>query len=84
MPSFYDFLNNSEGLIEILNLSIGDARMYLAVEALLEDSKQQNVPEKKFSLYFFNAFFLENKNSNMRRTRLIYYQSAQIKRKTIN
>ncbi|RNA25698.1 subfamily C member 14, partial [Brachionus plicatilis] len=42
VPSFYDFLNNSEGLIEILNLSIGDSRMYLAVEALLEDAKQQN------------------------------------------
>lgn len=48
VPSFYEFLNNSEGLIEILNLSIGDSRMYLAVEALLEDAKQQNVFKRIF------------------------------------
>ncbi|CAF0915842.1 unnamed protein product [Brachionus calyciflorus] len=78
VPSFYDFLGNSEGLIEILNLSIGDSRMYLAIESLLEDAKRQNKTKVQIcedlgsfitNLLKLNARQLLNKKSKKKNSR---------------
>ena len=56
IPSFYDFLPDSHGLIDILILSIGDPRIYQAILNMLYDLRKQNV-NTKFT--YFNLYIVK-------------------------
>ena len=56
IPSFYDFLPDNHGLIDILILSIGDPRIYQAILNMLYDLRKQNV-NTKFT--YFNLYIVE-------------------------
>lgn len=47
------------GLIAILNLSIGDARLFKAIQDLLDECQRQNVNFNivAFSIFFFTIIF---------------------------
>ena len=70
VPCFYDFLPESEGLISILNLSLGDSRLYQAVINLLQDLRKQNVRIYLFIISILKIF--NNRSRNFYSFMIIY------------